>query len=143
MPIYPDNAKTPTRGWGGGRSSCLPRWRQAARTPNTHNTLASAQKNPTFIANNVPTYHHPCPPLPGKSDGERVKSANANTTWPHSGPGCWSGSCSVPVHRQRLRDVPWAANPSHSIRFLRGGGVTFVGLSLSDLRRHGKWRPGG
>lgn len=30
------------------------------------------RKNPTSIANNVPTYHHPWPPLPGKCDGERV-----------------------------------------------------------------------
>lgn len=62
------NAKTSTRGCRGG----LVHVSLCARTPDTHNTLASAQENPTFIANNVPTYHHDWPPLPGKCDGERV-----------------------------------------------------------------------
>lgn len=40
-----------------------PSWRQLARPPETHNALAPAQKTPTFIADNVPTYHS-SPPTP-------------------------------------------------------------------------------
>lgn len=66
------NAKTSRRGWRGRLVHVSP-WRgQATRIPDTHNALASAQKSPTFNANNVPTHHHRWPPLPGKCDGERV-----------------------------------------------------------------------
>lgn len=48
--------------------------------PETHNALAPAQKTPTFIADNVPTYHPSPPPLPGKCDAGWCREGNSNTT---------------------------------------------------------------
>lgn len=70
--IHPDKGKNFQQRLRWPSCARLPCWGQAARTPDTHNALASGQKNAAFIANNIPTYHHPWPPLPGKCDGERV-----------------------------------------------------------------------
>lgn len=58
-----------------------PSVRQLARPPEAHNALAPAQKTPTFIADNVPTYHVPTHPFLESVMQGGAGSNSSTTTW--------------------------------------------------------------
>lgn len=98
---------------------CLPKRRQSARPPETHNALAPTQKHQHSLPTMSPPTTRPYPPLPGKCDGGGVVGQLQHHLALSGRPGRWPGSSPGPVHRQLLGDVHGVPHPySHSFSFL-------------------------